>query len=103
MAKYRVSSGLHTALLLVGLFIAGCGSDGSDGADGADGSPGPAGPPGPGSGVPITSAEKINVAITGVVVPAGGGAPTVQLTLRNDLNQGLVGLPVSVFKQMEQT
>ncbi len=86
------------ALSLFIVFFAGCGSDGSDGsdgADGADGSPGPAGPPGPGSGVPITSAEKINVAITGVVVPAGGGAPTVQLTLRNDLNQGLVGLPAT--------
>ena len=26
-------------------------------------------------------------------MPTGGGAPTVQFTLRNDLNQGLVGLP----------
>ena len=87
------------AFLLIGLIAAGCsstdGTDGTDGADGADGSPGPAGPPGPGSGIPITSAEKINVLFTAVDVPAGGGAPTVQLTLRNDLNQGLVGLPAA--------
>jgi len=98
MAKFGVSSGFHTALLLVGLFIAGCdGSDGAAGATGEAGQPGPPGPPGPttGGGIPVTSAEKINVAITGVTVPAGGGAPTVQLTLRNDLNQGLVGLPAA--------
>ncbi|MCH7982316.1 MAG: hypothetical protein IID59_12520, partial [Proteobacteria bacterium] len=41
----------------------------------------------------MTSAEKINVEISGVSVPAGGGAPTVTLLLTNDLGQGLVGLP----------
>jgi len=100
MAKYRVTLALLGVLLLIGFLVAGC-SGGSDGATGADGSagpagpPGPPGPPGPGSGVPITSAEKINVLFTAVDVPAGGGAPTVQLTLRNDLNQGLVGLPAA--------
>jgi OmcA/MtrC family decaheme c-type cytochrome len=69
-----------------------------DGADGADGAQGPAGPPGPagpstGSGVPVDSAETINIAITSIAVPAGGGAPTVSLTLTDDLNFGLVGLP----------
>jgi OmcA/MtrC family decaheme c-type cytochrome len=81
--------------MLIGLLIAGCG--GSDGAPGATGEAGQPGPPGPstGGGIPVTSAEKINVAITGVTVPAGGGAPTVEFTLRNDLNQGLVGLPAA--------
>ena len=86
------------SLILFGLLIAGC--EGNDGAPGADGAPGPAGPPGPpgpstGSGVPVDSAERINIAVDSVAVPAGGGAPTVQLTLTNDLNQGLVGLPAS--------
>ncbi|HSN52304.1 MAG TPA: OmcA/MtrC family decaheme c-type cytochrome [Woeseiaceae bacterium] len=91
-----IRSSRIASLILFGLFIAGC--EGNDGAPGADGAPGPAGPPGPpgpstGSGVPVDSAERINIAVSGVAVPAGGGAPTVQLTLTNDLNQGLVGLP----------
>jgi hypothetical protein len=45
--------------------------------------------------VPIDSAELINIEITEVAVPAGGGAPTVMLTLTNDLTQGLSGLPDS--------
>jgi OmcA/MtrC family decaheme c-type cytochrome len=81
--------------MLIGLLFAGCG--GGDGAAGPTGDTGASGPPGPstGNGIPVTSAEKINVAITSVVVPAGGGAPTVQLTFRNDLNQGLSGLPAA--------
>jgi OmcA/MtrC family decaheme c-type cytochrome len=43
--------------------------------------------------VPIDSAERINIAITGVSVPAGGDAPTVSLSLTNDLELGLKGLP----------
>ena len=83
------------SLVLFGLFLAGC--EGSDGAPGADGAPGPAGPPGPpgpstGGGVPVDSAELINIAVSSVAVPSGGGAPTVSLTLTNDLNQGLYGL-----------
>ncbi len=98
MTSYRNSTGRVAALVLLGFVFAGCGgSDGSPGATGDTGSTGPSGPPGPstGGGIPVTSAEKINVGITSVVVPAGGGAPTVQLTLRNDLNQGLVGLPAA--------
>ncbi|MHC4146605.1 MAG: OmcA/MtrC family decaheme c-type cytochrome [Planctomycetota bacterium] len=92
MGSYKNSTKRVAALMLTGLLIAGCG-----GSDGAAGSAGPPGPPGPstGNGIPVTSAEKINVAITSVLVPAGGGAPTVELTLRNDLNQGLVGLPAA--------
>ena len=84
------------SLILFGLLIAGC--EGNDGAPGADGAPGPAGPPGQpgpstGGGVPVDSADRINIAVTSVDVPSGGGAPTVSLALTNDLNQGLVGLP----------
>jgi OmcA/MtrC family decaheme c-type cytochrome len=79
------------------LLLAGC--DGSDGAqgpagpEGPPGTPGPPGPPGPsGSGVPITSAGKINTTISEVEVPDGGGAPTVTFQLTNDDGQGLTGL-----------
>ncbi|NIA27943.1 MAG: OmcA/MtrC family decaheme c-type cytochrome, partial [Desulfobulbaceae bacterium] len=100
MARYTNSSGRIAALMLLGLFLAACGggSDGADGTDGATGDAGPAGPagpPGPASGnsVPIDSADMINILVTGVDVPAGGGAPTVFLTLTNDLEQGLRDLP----------
>jgi len=72
---------------------------GDDGGAGPAGSAGPAGPPGtagppvPSSGVPIDSADKINIAVASVTVPAGGGAPVVELRLTNDLTQGLTGLP----------
>ena len=97
MASYKNSSGSTAALMLLGFFLASCsgGSDGSDGATGGTGPTGPAGPPGPsaGNGVPIDSADMINIAISSVDVPAGGGAPTVYLVLTNDLEQGLTGLP----------
>lgn len=86
------------ALLLLGFGIAGCSDNGADGVQGPPGPPGGGGPPGPpgppggGSGVPVGSADRINVAITSVTVPAGGGAPVVQFRLTNDLNQGLTGL-----------
>ena len=95
MASFLNRSSRIASLILLGLFLAGC--EGNDGAPGADGAPGPAGPPGPpgpssGNGVPVDSAERINIAVTSVAVPSGGGAPTVSLTLTNDLNQGLFGL-----------
>ena len=98
MASFTIRASRIASLILFGLFLAAC--EGDDGAPGADGAPGPAGPPGPpgpstGSGVPVDSADRINIAVDSVAVPAGGGAPTVQLTLTNDLNQGLVGLPAS--------
>ena len=83
-------------LLLLTLAAAGCGDNGSTGPagpPGPGGPPGPPGPPGGGSGVPIDSAESIDIAVSNVTVPAGGGAPVVSLRLSNDLNQGLVGLP----------
>jgi len=96
MASLINCSGRIASLLLLGLVLAGCeGSDGAAGADGATGAAGPPGPPGPstGNGVPIDSTDKINIAITNINVPAGGGAPTLLLTLTNDLTQGLTGLP----------
>jgi len=96
MPSFKNRSSRIASLILFGLFLAGC--EGNDGAPGADGAPGPAGPPGTpgpstGSGIPVDSAERINIAVSDVAVPSGGGAPTVSLTLTNDLNQGLVGLP----------
>jgi OmcA/MtrC family decaheme c-type cytochrome len=80
------------ALSVLVVMVAGCGGSGSDGAPGPEG---PAGPPGPsgGSALPVTSAEKINVAIDSVEVQAGGTEATVALRLTNDLNQGLSGMP----------
>jgi OmcA/MtrC family decaheme c-type cytochrome len=101
MASFMIRTSRIASLILFGLFIAGC--EGNDGAPGADGAPGPVGPPGPpgpstGGGVPVDSAERINIAVNSVAVPSGGGAPTVQLTLTNDLNQGLVGLPANEIR-----
>ncbi len=82
---------------MLGVSLAACsGSDGKDGdagPTGPSGPPGPPGPPGPSSGVPVDSAETINVGVASVVVPAGGGAPVVEISLTNDLQQGLFGLP----------
>ena len=86
-------------LAIAAIFLWGC--EGDDGAAGPAGPQGPAGPegppgpPGPSSSVPITSADRINAVITSVAVPADGGAPTVELTLTNDLDQGLTGLPAA--------
>lgn len=95
MASYRNCSGRIAVLVLLGLLFAGCeGAKGPAGPAGADGPPGSTGGPGPstGSGVPVESAEKINVAITAVSM-AAGVQPTVELALTNDLGQGLRGLP----------
>lgn len=85
------------------LAIAGCSGD--DGKNGAAGPTGPAGPPGPpggsgGTALPIDSADVINAEVTNVDVPAGGGAPTVYVTLTNDLGLGLKGLPASDLRFM---
>lgn len=90
-------AGRISALLLLGLLFAGCeggtGATGATGEDGATGAPGPAGPSS-GSGLPVTSAEKINVQITTVTFSADAG-PTVEFQLTNDLGQGLIGLPAA--------
>ena len=89
---------LKVALTLSACFliVAGCeGDSGARGEAGPPGPPGPAGPPGPSGGVPVGSAERIEVEVTSVTVPAGGGAPVVDFKLTNALNQGLVGLPAA--------
>ncbi len=103
--KIRASGGAWLAVLAAALMLVGC--EGDDGATGAQGPAGPAGPPGPpgppggsGGGIPVDSADKINIQIGSVTVPAGGGAPTVELTLTNDLDQGLVGLPAGDIRFM---
>lgn len=96
MASYNNWPTRVVTCTLMALFFAGCeGSGGAAGPPGAAGPSGPTGPPGPptGQAVAVTTAEKINVSITDVSVPAGGGAPTVMLNLTNDLGQGLKGLP----------
>ncbi|MGI9262537.1 MAG: OmcA/MtrC family decaheme c-type cytochrome [Woeseiaceae bacterium] len=45
--------------------------------------------------MPYDSAENINVEIQSVAVPAGGGAPTVTMSLTNDLGFGLRDLPAA--------
>ena len=87
------------ALLLSSALLFACSGDtGPTGPAGGQGPPGP-GIPGPSgsSTVPVESVEKINVSIQSVTVPAGGGAPTVELRLSNDLGFGLSGLPASAM------
>lgn len=103
MANVATNRGERGAILpavLAVLLLAGCdgstGPAGPQGPEGPPGDPGPEGPPGPsGDGVPVTSAEKINVSVTEITVPDGGGAPTVTIALTNDLGQGLTGLPAA--------
>ena len=73
------------------------GPAGPSGDDGAPGAPGPSGPPGPSTGtaVPYDSADRINVEIKDVAIPAGGGAPVVTLFLSDDLGFGLKGVPAN--------
>ena len=96
MARNRNSFVRIAALMMLGVSLAACTGDkgpkGNDGDTGPVGPSGPSGPSGPGNGVPIDSVDLINIEVASVAVPAGGGAPTVQLTLTNDLTQGLFGL-----------
>jgi len=97
MASFKNSFARFATPMLLSLVIAACGGgdNGQDGAAGPAGPVGPSGPPGPstGSGVPIGSTSQINIAVSNVAVPAGGGAPVVSFTLTNDLEQGLRDLP----------
>ncbi len=91
--------GLCVFILFAAALLIGC--EGDDGSDGPPGPEGPAGSPaavtpiGPSGGVPVSSAEKINVEITSATVPTGGGAPVIDVSLTNDLGQGLTGLPAA--------
>ena len=89
-------------LLFASALLFACdGSTGPAGPPGPTGEPGPAGPPGtPGTPGPTTgtavvydTADRINVEILSVAIPAGGGAPQVSMRLTNDLGFGLRGLP----------
>ncbi len=84
------------AIAVLGVALAACsGDDGKDGDDGPQGPSGPQGPQGPsgGTGLPVDSAELINIGVASVTVPAGGGAPVVELSLFDDNQVGLYGLP----------
>jgi OmcA/MtrC family decaheme c-type cytochrome len=85
--------------MLVMSFLSACegddGATGTAGPQGPQGPAGPTGPTGPSGGVPIDSTDKINIEVASVTVPAGGGAPVVEILLTNDLTQGLEGLPAT--------
>ncbi len=94
------STASRLAVILFSAFLMwGCeGDDGAPGPQGPEGEPGIPGPPGPpappsSNTVPVDSAERINIEVTEVTVPAGGGAPAVELRLTDDLTRGLTGLP----------
>jgi len=97
MASYRHSIVRIASFLVLGFSLAACsgGDDGKDGAAGPTGPTGGTGPTGPsgGTALPVDSADMIYIEVSGVDVPAGGGAPTVSLSLSNDLGLGLKGLP----------
>jgi OmcA/MtrC family decaheme c-type cytochrome len=98
--RYVTSKTVRLAMLLgMSVFLWACEGDtgpqgppGPPGQPGDPGDPGEPGQPGTGGGIPIDSAEKINIEVTDITVPDGGGAPTLTLSLTNDLNQGLSGL-----------
>lgn len=92
------------SLMFAGALLFACdGSTGPSGPPGPTGDPGPSGPSGPpgtpgpstGTAVPWDTAERINVEIQDVTIPAGGGAPTVTLRLSDELDFGLKDLPTS--------
>ncbi|NIS90360.1 MAG: hypothetical protein GTN98_09825, partial [Woeseiaceae bacterium] len=97
MSIHRNVWARYAAIAVLGVSLAACSGDdgksGPEGPTGPQGPQGPSGPPGPSQGVPVDSAELINIEVTSVTVPAGGGAPVVELVLTNDLQQGLFGLP----------
>ena len=103
LAIMRSGARLATILFATSMLFACSGDDGSAGPAGPAGPPGPPSPPPPptsSGGVPVDSATKINVEITGVSVAAGTDQPVVQLQLTNDLTQGLTGLPAGDIRFM---
>ena len=96
MARFKTNILHVAALIMLALALGACsGDDGKDGDAGTAGPAGPQGPQGPsgGTGLPIDSAELINIGVASVTVPAGGGAPVIELTLFDDNQVGLYGLP----------
>jgi len=101
--SFSRNTGLVGLLLASALLFACDGSTGPagpvgpSGSAGQPGTPGPSGPPGSTGAVPVTSAETINVEIQSVAIPAGGGAPKVTMSLTDDLERGLRGLPADTI------
>ena len=95
MARFLNNAVRIAALIMLGISLAACSSDGKKGETGPAGPTGQQGPQGPsgGTGLPVDSAELINIAVATVTVPAGGGAPVVELSLFDDNQVGLYGLP----------
>jgi len=95
MARFSNNAVRIAALIMLGMSLAACSSDGKKGETGSAGPTGQQGPQGPsgGTGLPVDSAELINIAVATVTVPAGGGAPVVELSLFDDNQVGLYGLP----------
>ena len=95
MARFSNNAVRIAALIMLGMSLAACSSDGKKGDTGAAGPTGPQGPQGPsgGIGLPVDSAELINIGVATVTVPAGGGAPVIELSLFDDNQVGLYGLP----------
>jgi len=95
MARFSNNAVRIAALIMLGMSLAACSSDGKKGDTGAAGPTGPQGPQGPsgGTGLPVDSAELINIGVATVTVPAGGGAPVIELSLFDDNQVGLYGLP----------
>jgi OmcA/MtrC family decaheme c-type cytochrome len=93
----RRRASLAAAIMGFCVLLAGCeGDDGAQGEPGPQGPPGPAGPPGSGGGgsggIPIDTAEEINIEVLSVTVPDGDAAPVVEFRLTNEKTQGLSGL-----------
>ncbi len=98
MNKNRLMVQRFATMLLSGFLLAACsgggeGPQGPAGPDGSQGSPGPTGPAGTYSGIPVTSADKINVSWSDFSL--NGESLTVTVVLTNDLDQGLAGLPAA--------
>jgi len=96
MLIHRDCSACIAAVVLFSLLFAGCDA-GNRVATGPPGPAGPGGPPGPPSGaiVPVTFADRINVTVTSVSVPADGGAPNVSFYLLDERDRRLAGLPAA--------
>jgi OmcA/MtrC family decaheme c-type cytochrome len=96
MVRVACARGIPLVALLA---LLGCqANDGATGPQGPAGPPGPPGPAGPQAGVPVSSAARINVTIDAVTAPEDGGPPVVELTLTNDLGEGLTGLPAATIR-----
>ena len=102
--SFSRNTGLAGLLLASALLFACDGSTGPAGpagpagTAGPPGTPGSSGPPGSSGAISWDSVDKINVEVQSVAVPAGGGAPTVTLSLTDDVGFGLRGMPASALR-----